>query len=565
MTLSLEVFSKIIDYGIQVGRCGLIAACIFLLMIFTRTPLVAAERPNILVLMAEDMSSRVASYGDSVAITPNIDQLAAEGVSYTNVFTTSGVCAPSRAAFITGMHQISIGAQHMRTSMRPDGGYKAVPPPHVKAFPEYLRRAGYFTFTDMKLDYQFSGPGYGSGPFTIWDREGRNTDWSGRGLDQPFFGLVNFAVTHESGLFPPLGNWPNNWWHFVSQILRFVAGVTPEAEPVKPEDVILEPYYPDTETVRDDIARHYNNIYEMDRQVGDIMSRLQDDGLLDNTIVIWTTDHGDGLPRAKRDLFDSGIKVPMIVRWPDGWERGTRIDRLVSFIDLAPTILRMANVRVPEHMQGSDFVEDAPRRFVYASRDRVDDFYDRRRAVRDHQFKYIKNWYPEKPSGHWLSYRDNIPMVRELRQLFESGQLSGDQRKWFEPPGVEELYKLSDDPHELNNLAGNGEYEQDRQRLKSQLERRLQEIGDYEDLVEGDMVSEFNPGGIVPVTMPPGFDVTQGVLEVETPGASIGYSIGGGPWLLYSKPLRLKSGDTLKAKAIRYGWQESEAIEYLIP
>jgi len=398
-------------------------------------PGLSADRPNILVLMAEDMSSRVASFGDPVAVTPNIDQLAAEGVSYTNVFTTAGVCAPSRAAFITGMHQISIGAQHMRTSTRPEGGYMAVPPAHVKAFPEYLREAGYFTFTDTKLDYQFSGIFSGSGPFTIWDREGRDTDWSDRESGQPFFGLINFAVTHESGVFPPFGNWPNSWGHFLSQVLRLLSGATAESRPVRPEDIILEPYYPDTRTVRADIARHYNNIHEMDRQIGEVLQQLEKEGLLDKTIIIWTTDHGDGLPRAKRELYDSGVKVPLVVRWPDGRRQGKTAARLVSFVDLAPTILRLAGVPVPEHMQGSDFIDGDQRDFVYASRDRIDTFYDRRRAVRGRRFKYIKNWYPEKPTGHWLAYRDNISMVRELQRLYDTGQLNDSQSIWFEATG----------------------------------------------------------------------------------------------------------------------------------
>ena len=536
-----------------------------LFMLGAAAPALAGDWPNILVLMAEDMSSRVGSFGDQVAITPNIDQLAEEGVSYTNVFTTAGVCAPSRAAFITGMHQISIGAQHMRTSTRPEGAYKSVPPTYVKAFPEYLRQAGYFTFTDMKLDYQFSGVFSGSGPFTVWDDEGRNTNWSGRKNGQPFFGLINFAVTHESGVFPPLGNWPNDLGHFISQVFRFLSGIAPGAQPVRPEEIILEPYYPDTETVRVDIARHYNNIHEMDRQVGEILAQLETDGLLDSTIIIWTTDHGDGLPRAKRDLYDSGIRVPMIVRWPDDQRGGTTITRLVSFIDLAPTILRLVGVEIPKHMQGSDFLEGHPRDFVYASRDRIDAFYDRRRAVRDHRFKYIRNWYPEKPTGHWLAYRDNIPMVRELWQLFEANQLNEAQRKWFEATGEEQLFDLVDDPHELDNLAGDPDFEQVRQRMQSQLAQRLREIGDASNTLENDMVAEINPGGIVPTTAPPVFNPTEGVLEVETPGASIGYRLNDGPWLLYSEPVRVESGDRLTAKAVRYGWQESEVKEYLIP
>ena len=525
----------------------------------------ADDRPNILVLMAEDMSSRVGSFGDPVAVTPNIDRLAEEGVRYTNVFTTAGVCAPSRAAFITGMHQIAIGAQHMRASSRPAGGYKSVPPAFVKAFPEYLREAGYFTFTDRKLDYQFSGVFAGSGPFSIWDREGSESDWSDRPTNQPFFGLINFSVTHESGVFPPLGHWPNNWGHLLSQILRFLSVDSVDEVAVQPAAVVLEPYYPDTETVRADVARHYNNIAVMDKQVGSIVDRLVAEELLDNTIIIWTTDHGDGLPRAKRELYDSGIKVPMIVRWPDRRGQGTTTTRLVSFVDLAPTILHMAGVDVPEHMQGSDFVHGKSRDYIYASRDRIDAFYDRRRAVRDNRYKYIRSWYPEKPTGHRLAYRDNIPMVREMRELYEGGGLDETQSLWFQATGEEQLFDLFRDPHEVNNLAADPKLDPVRERMARQLAHRLVEIGDMSDSLEEAMVAGFHPEGTLPVTKTPIFDNATGVIEDETAGASIGYQVNEGPWMPYLGGVDVEPGDLLRVKAIRYGWQESEVGEFLVP
>jgi arylsulfatase A-like enzyme len=238
----------------------------------------------------------------------------------------------------------------------------------VKAYPELLRAAGYYTWTDRKLDYQFSGTMAGSGPFTIWDREGGDADdWRNRRPGQPFFGLVNFNITHESGVFPPLGHWPNSPTHLLMQVMR--AAMLPsveEGDPVSPSQVQVPPYYPDTGTVRADIARHYNNIAAMDRQVGEILAELEADGLADSTIVVWTTDHGDGLPRAKRDLFDAGIKVPMVIRWPEAYRpkgvAANGIDtRLISFIDFAPTLLRLAGVPLPSYLQGRDFVEAEPR------------------------------------------------------------------------------------------------------------------------------------------------------------------------------------------------------------
>ena len=272
-------------------------------------------RPNIVLIVAEDLSPRIGAFGDPLASTPNIDALAEAGVRYTNVFTTAGVCAPSRAALITGRHAISIGAQHMRAGSRPAGSYVVVPPPEVKAFPELLRRVGYHTSVDFKLDYQFSGALYGSGPFTIWDVEGTDAGWREREPGQPFFAMFALNETHESGVFEPLGSWPSSATHLIMQVVRAAQlGRPPMQLAPSPDALSLPPYYPDTPTVRKDLARHYANIVAMDRRVGEIVAALEEDGLSEETIVVWTTDHGDGLPRAKRELFDSGIHVPMIVR-----------------------------------------------------------------------------------------------------------------------------------------------------------------------------------------------------------------------------------------------------------
>ncbi len=399
------------------------------------------DRPNILLLMAEDMSARVGAFGDTIAVTPRLDALAAEGVRFPNTFTTAGVCAPSRAAQILGVHQIATGSQHMRTSSRPEGGYAAVPPPQVKAYPELLRAAGYYTYNDTKTDYQFSSGPLDSGPFTVWDSVGEtNPDWRARAEGQPFFGFRNFGVTHESGTFDPLGAFPNSVTHFVMQVMRWwsLDGEIPNS--VLPADVQLPPYYPDTPTVREDLARHYNNISYMDEEVGRILDQLEADDLADTTIVIWTTDHGDGLPRAKRELYDSGIKVPMIIRWPEKYrpthlKPGEVDKRLVSFVDFAPMILKLAGVPLPDYLQGRDFTDSAlaPREYVFASRDRIDEVPDRQRAVRDARFKYIRSWHPDLAGGHELRFRDNINMVREMRAMRASGQLNDAQSQWFEP------------------------------------------------------------------------------------------------------------------------------------
>jgi arylsulfatase A-like enzyme len=534
----------------------------------------ASERPNILLLVAEDLSPRIGAFGDAVASTPRLDALAEQGTRYANVFTTTGVCAPSRAALVTGVNAVSIGAQHMRTSSRPEGGYASVPPPHVKAFPELLRAAGYYTYTDMKLDYQFSGTFAGSGPETIWDDEGSETHWRNRPSGQPFFGLVNFQVTHESGVFTPLGSWPHSGTHLLMQLARrFFMGFDPE--PVtNPADVVLPPYYPDTETVRRDLARHYDNIAAMDAQVGALLDQLEEDGLSESTLVLWTTDHGDGLPRAKRELYDSGLLVPLIVRWPDGlrpehaqpggWDR-----QLVSFVDLAPTLLAAAGVPAPWWMQGRNFLRASspPRRFVFAARDRIDAVPDRQRAVRDARFKYVRSWHPDQPGGHPLAYRDNIEMMRELWELRGAGKLDADQRRWFEAPGEERLFDTQQDPFELHDLSQSPEHQGELARMRRALAGWQLRVGDRSDLDEATMAERFWPGGEQPVTEAPQLAIEAGQLTVTNPtaGASSEVRTDGGAWKLVTGPQPMPSGSAIEVRSVRYGWQESEVVSLIVP
>ncbi len=524
----------------------------------------ATEAPNILLIMAEDLSPRIGAFGDLVAVTPNLDALAKQGVRYSGVFTTSGVCAPSRAAHIMGMHQISIGAQHMRAVSHPGGKYLTVPPQGVKAYPELLRAAGYYTFTEAKLDYQFSGVFPGSGPFSIWDSDkGGKRLWRNRDPSQPFFGLINLLVTHESGVFKPLGSWPENLMHFRTQLMRAWQGYSADG-PVSPENVIPEPYYPDTPAVRADIARHYNNIYQMDKQVGEILGQLETDGLAENTVVIWTTDHGDGLPRAKRELYDSGLRVPMIIRWPKKFrprdsESGGVDERLISFVDIGPTILRMAGVKVPDNMHGRDF-RSSERDYIYASRDRINEVADRQRAVRDKRYKYIRSWHPEQPGGHRLAYRDILESVRDMRQRYEEGELSKAQQLWFEAPGSERLFDLENDPYELHDIAGLPGYASVLLRMRGAMDDWLRSIEDLSDIPEDDMVERFWPSGHQPKTPMPKFRIEgeHVAIEPSTSGASVGFRIDDGPWKLYTQPIPLREDQELTTKAVRYGWRESD-------
>jgi arylsulfatase A-like enzyme len=538
-----------------------------------------AETPNVLLIVAEDLGPRIGAFGDSVAQTPRIDRLAEQGVRYTNVFTAAGVCAPSRAALITGLHPIAWGGQHMRASSRPGGGYAAVPPPTMKAFPELLRAAGHYTYNVQKTDYQLGGT-LGGGPFTIWDANGwrvAGDDWP---TDRPFFGMVNLGVTHESGVFAPIGSWPHSPTHAVMQLARLFqyTGSAPRAAaPTDPNSVELPPYYPDHPALRGDLARHYDNIATLDAQVGALLDQLEASGLAESTIVVWTTDHGDGLPRAKRELYDSGLHVPMIVRYPaallpTGALPGSIDERLISFVDLAPTILEWMNTPVPTTVHGRSFANrDAPeRRYVYAQRDRIDAVVDRQRAVRDERFKYIRSWHPEVAGGHRLEFRDNQDGMRALWELLEADQLDPVQRRWFEPVAAERLYDTHSDPHELTDLSDDPAHHETLVRMRGALEAWLARIGDTSEEPEEQMAERFWPGGEQPRTQPPRISAESDRIELASPtsGASLAYRIEPEEaWRLYTQPIAasLLAGRSLETKAVRYGYADSEVTSWRGP
>jgi len=526
------------------------------------------ERPNILLLVAEDMSALVGAFGDKIAHTPNIDKLAKLGVRYPNTFTTAGVCSPSRAALITGVHQIAMGGQHMRTATRPEGAYQCVPPVDIKAFPELLRQAGYFTFNTAKQDYQFSGTIPGSGPFTIWDEENNTNLWRNRAQGQPFFGMMNFLETHESGVFTPLGHRPNSLMHFILQVFRKISGVQKKVVTIPPETVSLPPYYPNTPIIRKDIARHYENVAAMDALVGDIFNKLEQDDLLESTIIIWTTDHGDGLPRAKRELYDSGIKVPMVIYYPEafrpkGIEVGTIDEQLISFVDFAPTFLSLAKAPIPTYLQGQDFIipDTLERSYIFAARDRIDEIKDRQRAVRNQRFKYIKSWYPNQPGGHKLDFRDNVELMKELWRLKAAEQLNADQLLWFQPPGKERLFDIQNDPFELHDLSKDTTYAEALKKMQTTLEKWLTHTEDWSSEPENEMVKRFQPNDKREKTPIPKVKEDKDLLKITAiKGASIGYQIDDGRWQLYQQPISMKDFKIINIKAVRYGWEESELM-----
>lgn len=513
-------------------------------------------RPNIVLLVFEDMSERVGAFGDPVANTPVLDAFATEAIRLPNTFTTAGVCAPSRSALITGVHQQTMGTQNMRTrgaSGLPGGGpieYDAVPPAEIKAFPELLRRAGYYTTNNVKTDYQFGEP------FTVWDRNTADADWRGRAPGQPFFTMINIYETHESYIWPEDRQSDSKLIQLVTaRNKRDLAGKERVTDPAA---VVVPPWLPDTSIVRADIARHYDNILFAEHHVADVMAKLKADGLLDSTVVIVTTDHGDGFPRAKRTVYDAGLKVPTMVRFPDGRGWGTVDDRLVSFVDLAPTILRLAGAPVPKWVQGQQ-IFGAERDFIYAAADRHDEVPGRSKAVRDGRYKYIRN-YVTSPVLEPLAFRDALPTMQEIWRLSRDGALTAPVAALLRPRPAEELYDVGVDPAEVRNLAADPALASVLRRMRTAMDRWIARTGDRSEVLESQMIAAMWPGLIQPVTVAPTIQKTGDRLALTsaTPGASLGWRVAGEDgWRIYSGPFVPPTGAAIEAKAIRYGFAES--------
>ena len=545
-----------------------------------------SNRPNILWLVTEDMGAYIPPFGDNTVATPNLSRLANEGVVFSNLYSTSGVCAPSRAAIATGMYPSSIGANHMRTNSYTDvtglPAYEAVPPAEVKMISEWLRLDGYYCTNNYKTDYQFKHP------VTAWDESSPYAHWRNRKEGQPFFAVFNFTETHESGLFEPYGFRQIETRHYQSGDRNYnwknmgashAKNRTSEAENAVhlPKDTKfnIPPYLPDTEIVRRDMWKLYNNIAEMDKQVGAILKQLEQDGLLDNTIIFFYGDHGGPLPREKRLIYDSGLHTPMIVRFPNKQNAGSKDERLISFVDFAPTLLSITGQEPKPYMQGHPFLGEyasKPRKYIHAAADRFDGFTDAIRAVRDKRFKYIRNYKPEQ--GYYLpvAYREKIPTMQELLRLKEAGALNEVQMQWFRASKPkEELFDCDTDPHELNNLADDPAYEQKLVELRSEMDSWLASIADDPNLKEAALIKKIWKGqGQQPKTALPQLQQNNGVVSItcETQGASIGYRVidanakPSNSWEVYHQPFTLPEGFSLEVQAHRIGFLPSKVVSY---
>ncbi len=450
--------------------------------------------------------------------------------------------------------------------------YEVVPPPEVKMMSEIMRMNGYYCSNNAKTDYQFSQS------VTAWDESGIRAHWRHRPEGMPFFSIFNFVITHESQFFgPPMKmnlrynqDFPNGaksykWGERIDSsewVLNVPAGL----------NVPVPPYLPDVEAVRNDIRVMYSNIIEMDKQVGVILQQLEEDDLLDKTIIVWYTDHGGPLPRQKRLMYDAGIKVPMIIRYPDVRGAGLVDDQLISFIDFAPTTFSLAGIKPPEFEEGQAFAgkykATTPRSYIYAAADRLDGFYDMIRATRDKRFKYLLNLKPEQGYYLPLDYRERITTMQVLLKMRDAGELNDIQIQWFrDHKPEEELFDTWDDPHEIHNLAGNPDYREKLEELRNECRRWMDTVDDKGFIPEADLIESFWPGGVQPETSTPEIirDGNQVTLRCNTPGASIGYKIldsgesPDGKWGVYMSPLDIapQTGKKLYVIADRIGYKPS--------
>ncbi|MBP7140476.1 MAG: sulfatase-like hydrolase/transferase [Opitutaceae bacterium] len=467
---------------------GNILIALLLLLPTFLAPMRAAERPNILWITNEDMSPNLGCFGDRTAHSPNIDAFAKTAVRYTRAFSAAPVCSPSRATLITGVCANSLGNPHLRCEFSLPEGFEG--------YAGYLRKAGYYTTNNVKTDYNLRDEARYVREW--WNECSEKAHWRNRAPGQPFMAVFNIMDTHQSRS----SAWPEE------QFEREIASQLAPGERTDPATVTVPPFYPDTPSSRKAMARYYDCIAVMDHKVGAILRELEADGLADDTIVFYYSDHGMGMPRGKRLLHDSGMHVPLLIHFPKKWQRfapgapGSTEDRLVSFVDFAPTLLSLAGVPIPGHFQGSAFLGDAaksPRNYVFGARDRVDEAFDTARSVRDTRWLYIRNYRPHLSWGPPESYSDTSPFRVELLAEAAAGRLGKGPTAWLAPTRpLEELYDTRADPYQLRNLAADPAQRAVLKRMRATLHDWLIEIRDATFVSEEEVM--HHTGGSSPYT-----------------------------------------------------------------
>jgi arylsulfatase A-like enzyme len=450
-------------------------------------PLGAAEsRPNILWIIVDDMSANFSSYGETLIETPHVDALASNGVRFTRAFVTAPVCSANRSAFITGMYQTSIGAHHHRSGR---GEQKIQLPEGVRPIPELFKEAGYYTAITGwpnkdrdsigKTDYNFEwDPAMYDGP-----------DWSKRKDGQPFFAQIHL----------PGGKHRGNSLESARKRGDRVEALLESR--TKPADVMLPPYYPDHPVLLGDWAAYLDTVRLTDKFVGDIVDRLEEEGVRDDTVVLFMTDHGISHARGKQFLYDEGLHVPLVIAGP-GIKAGEVRDDLVEHIDIAAVSLGLAGIEIPEYMQARDILRDnyQKRTAIFAARDRCDETVDYIRALRTDRYKYIRNFLYQRPHLQPNRYKDSKDIIKTLRTAHAAGTLDKAQQLLFTSTRPEEeLYDLRNDPWEIHNLAADPAYQdrvtEFRQRLDDWMERTNDHGPESEAMYDSDMAVYLDPKG----------------------------------------------------------------------
>ena len=447
------------------------ASLLILFGLFPKFSADGSERPNILWITSEDNNVNwVGCYGNPHAQTPHIDMLASEGFQYMNCFANAPVCAPSRSGWITGVHPVSLGTLPMRSRY-------SIPHDQVKYYPDYLREVGYYCSNVRKTDYNIGG----RSDDDCWDST--KLEWKKLKQGMPFFQVINVASSHESRAFGEVDNTTHS-----------------------PEDIQLAKYHPDIPTIRKNYAHYHDAVKRMDAEVGKFLKQLHQHGLSENTIVVYNSDHGGVLPRSKRHLFNSGTHCPLIIRIPQKFRAwwpaespGSKIDRLVSFIDMPKTWLSLAGAEVPEVMQGKIFFgkdREAERPYHVSYRERMDERFDNQRAIRNKRYLYVRNYMPFVPWGQRLNYLWKMEATRAWENCHDAGKTNEVTGRWFLPKPSEELYDTWEDPDNVINLIDDSKYMEIANELRQELTRWQKEKRDLGLLPECERAKRAEDLGI---------------------------------------------------------------------
>lgn len=431
----------------------------------------AADKPNILWLTSEDHGPQMGCYGDKLARTPNVDALAAKGMIFNRAWSVAPVCAPARTCIVTGLYPSSSGGIHMRSMVSlPDGSSR--PEIQIKLYPQYLREAGYYCTNNSKEDYNVRKPR------DVWNESSGKAHWKNRAEGQPFFAVFNSTKSHESQL-----------------------RTRPHKQITDPAKVRVPAYHPDLPEVRQDWAQYYDKVSEADADAGEMLREVEAAGLAADTIVFYYGDHGSGMPRSKRWPCNSGLHVPMVVHFPEKWKHlapkeytvGGKSNRMVSFVDLAPTLLSIVGVEPPAWMQGQAFAgkfQTEPRKYLFGERGRMDERMDLVRSTTDGRYVYLRNYMPHVSQAQHVDYQFATPTTRVWRKYFDDGKANDAQSIfWRVPKAPEELYDLQTDPDEVRNLAASAEHGEILERMRRAQREHLAKIRDVCFLPEGELHS----------------------------------------------------------------------------